>query len=160
MNSKAGILAFICMGIACTGLVACGGGGSDPNSPEYQAYMQRQEAMDMLGEAILVLNDMSAEDIPVDEAAFRAAAETIAAGAATLLDEFENQTIVPESRTKPEVFQNWDDFAAKNAALETAANALVAATASGGFAAGRGLVVGVRDSCGGCHRPYRAPEQE
>jgi cytochrome c556 len=124
------------------------------------AYMERHEAMEELGEAILVLNDMSAEEIPVDEDAFLGAARTIATGAGTLLDHFENQTIVPESRAKPEIWQNWDDFVAKNDALVTASNALVEAASSGGFAAGRSLVAPMRDTCGGCHRPYRGPEKE
>ena len=160
MKQLAGTLATIGSGLAFATLAACGGGGSDPDSPEYQAFMQRDALMGDLGEAILVLNEMSTEEIPVDEAAFLAAARTIADRAPALIDGFENQTIVPESRARPEIFANWDDFTAKNAALVTAANALVEATSSGGFAAGRGIVSQVRDSCGACHRPYRAPEQE
>jgi cytochrome c556 len=162
MNKRAGILASICTGMAGIGLVACGGGGggSDPNSPEYLAYMERDAFMQELGDAILVLNDMASEDIPVDEAAFLAAARTIATRSPAMLDYFENQTLAPESRTKPEVFANWDDFVTKHGALVQAANALAEATASGGFAAGRSLVAPMRDTCGGCHRPYRAPEQE
>jgi cytochrome c556 len=147
------------VGAALAVLVACGG-GSDPNTPEYQAYMQREAVMEELGDAILPLNEMSQEERPVDEQVFLQSAQSIVANAAKLLDGFQNQTIVPESRTKPEVFANWDDFVAKSDALIAAADALVEATESGGFAAGRGLVRGVRDTCGGCHRPYRAPEAE
>lgn len=162
MNTSARILATIGTGIACIGLTACGGGGggSDTSSPEYQAFVERDAFMNELGDAILVINDMAAEEIPVDEAAFRQAVDTIATQAPMLVSHFENQTIVPESRTKPEVFANWDDFVAKNDALVTAANALRTATASGGFAAGRPLVPAMRDTCGSCHRAYRGPEPE
>ena len=89
-----------------------------------------------------------------------AAAQTIADRAPDMLAMFENQTIVAESRTKPEVFTNWADFTARHGALVTAANALAAAASSGGFAAGRSLVAPLRDTCGGCHRPYRGPDPD
>jgi cytochrome c556 len=87
-------------------------------------------------------------------------ARTIAEHAPGLLGLFENQTLIAESRSKPEIWSNWDDFVAKSEALTSAASALVEAAESGGFAAGRPLVRGVRESCGGCHRPYRAPDAE
>jgi len=157
--TRATILRTLTTGFALATLAACGG-GSDPNSPEFQAYEQRDAVMHEMGDAILVLNDMSREQIPVDDAAFRTAAQDLSASAARMLDGFQNQTIVPESRTMPEVFQNWDDFVAKTEALQEAASALAAAAASGGFAEGRGLVEGARNSCGSCHRVYRAPEDE
>ena len=163
MKTSTRILGSIGLGLACTALVACGGGGSggsDTSSPEYLAFQERDGFMQELGDAILVLNDMAAEDIPADDAAFLAAARTIADRAPAMLDYFENRTIVPESRTKPEVFTNWDDFVAKHGALVTAANALAEAAATGGFAAGRSLVAPMRDTCGSCHRPYRGPEPE
>jgi len=162
MKSPATILRTLVAAALVAALTACGGGSgsTDTNSAEYLAYMERHEAMEALGEAILVLNDMVAEEIPVDEAAFLGAARTIATGAGTLLDHFENQTLVYESRTMPEVWQNWSDFTAKNDALVAASNALVAAASSGGFAAGRNLVAPMRDTCGACHRPYRGPEKE
>ena len=159
MKTSARIPASIGSGIACMALVACGG-GSDPNSPEYQAFVERDALMQDLGEAQELLNDMAAESIPVDEAAFRAAAQTVAQRASGMLGVFENQTIVVESRTKPEVFTNWADFTAKHGALVTAANALNEAASTGGFAAGRSLVAPLRETCGNCHRPYRGPVPE
>jgi cytochrome c556 len=165
MKTSASILASIGTGIACTALVACGGGeggggGSGAGSAAQQAFEARDAYMHELGDAILVLNDMAAEEIPADDAAFRAAAQTIAQRAPDMLSMFENQEIVADSRTKPEVFTNWADFTAKQGALVTAANALNEAATSGGFAAGRSLVAPLRDTCGGCHRPYRGPEKE
>ena len=160
MNKSARILASIGTGIAFIGLSACGGGGGDTSSPEYQAFVERDAFMNELGEAVRVINDMAAEEIPVDEAAFRQAVDTVATQAPLLVSHFENQTIVEESRTEPEVFSNWADFTAKNDALVTAANALRTATASGGFAAGRPLIRAMVDTCGSCHRAYRGPEKE
>jgi cytochrome c556 len=160
MKTPAPIQRAVITAMAFASLTACGGGGSDPNSPEYLAFMERDAVMDELGEALLPLNQMTAEEIPVDEALFLESARSLAASAARVLDGFENQTIVPESRSTPEIWANWDDFVMKAEALQTDANALVAATESGGFAAGRELVRGVRDNCGGCHQPYRGPEPE
>jgi len=143
---------------AFAAVAACG--GVDKDSPEYQAHMQRHETMEALGDAILPLNQMTQEEIPVDDAVFVASARSLADAAANMLDGFDNSTPVADSRAKPEIWDNWDDFVAKAEALQTAATALAAAADSGGFAAGRELVRGVRDTCGGCHRPYRAAEED
>lgn len=159
MKRRATLLRVLTTGIAFAALGACGGGGSDPNSPEFQAYEQRHEVMETLGEAILVLNDMAREQIAVDEDAFLEAARSLAANSMLVLDGFENQTLVPESRTEPAVWENWDDFVAKANDLMAASTALADAAESGGFAAGRGLVEQARNTCGACHRVYRAPEE-
>jgi cytochrome c556 len=167
MNTSARILASIGFGLSCAALVACGGGegggatgggGSGGDAAAQQAFEARDAYMHELGDAILVLNEMASEERAADDAAFLAAARTIADRAPAMLDHFENQTIVAESRTKPEVFANWEDFTTKHGALVTAANALAEAASTGGFAGGRALVVPLRDTCGGCHRPYRGPE--
>lgn len=167
MKTSARILASIGTGIACTALVACGGsedggggGGSGADAAAQQAFEERDAYMHELGDALLVLNEMATEERPADDAAFLAAAQTIARRAPDMLGMFENQTIVAESRTKPEVFANWDDFTAKHGALVTAANALAEAASTGGFAGGRNLVAPLRDTCGGCHRPYRGPDPD
>jgi cytochrome c556 len=166
MKTSSRILASIGTGIACTALVACGGGegsgdaGGSGGGDAQQAFEARDAYMQELGDAIIVLNEMAGEQRPVDEAAFLAAARTISDRAPDMLEYFENQTIVPMSRTKPEVFANWDDFTSKHSALVQASSALTAAASSGGFAAGRPLVVPLRDTCGGCHRPYRGPEPQ
>ena len=165
MKTSARILASIGTGIACTALVACGGGGSEgggygADAAAQQAFEARDAYMHELGDAILVRNEMASEERPADDAAFLAAARTIADRAPAMLDQFENQTIVADSRTKPEVFANWADFTTKHGALVTAANALAEAASTGGFAGGRALVAPLRDTCGGCHRPYRGPEPE
>lgn len=159
MKTRATLIRTLTTGFALATLAACGG-GSDPNSPEFQAYEQRDAVMHEMGDAILVLNDMSREQIPVDDAAFREAAQQLAQSAERMLDGFENQTIVPESRAMPEIFENWDDFVSKTEDLQEAANELAMAAESGGFAAGRSLVEGARNTCGACHRVYRAPEED
>jgi len=170
MKTSARIPGSIALGLACTALVACGGGdaggsgeaggGSGAGSAAQQAFEERDAYMHQLGDAILVLNEMASEERPADDAAFLASAQAIARLAPDMLTMFENQTIVAESRTKPEVFANWADFTTKHGALVTAANALAEAASTGGFAAGRGLVAPLRDTCGGCHRPYRGPDPD
>jgi cytochrome c556 len=157
MSSKT--LRAVTAAIAFAFLTACGG-GSDPNSPEYQAYAKRHELMEEMGDALLVLNEMSNEERPVDEQAFLMAAQTIVDGTGEVVSTFESQLTVPESRAMPEIWQNWDDFTAHNEMVAEAAKALVMAAQSGGFEAGRGLVRGVRDACGSCHRAYRGPEPD
>jgi len=137
-------------------LTACGGGGGAEMGSE--SHMQRHETMEALGDAILPLNQMAQGEMPVDEAVFLEQARSLAASSADVFVGFDDQTQDEHSRAKPEIWDNWDDFVAKGEALQTAATALLEAAESGGSAAGIPLVRGVRDTCGGCHRPYRAPE--
>jgi cytochrome c556 len=159
MTIRSNTLRALAAAIPFAYLAACGG-GSDPNSPEYKAYEMRHELMEEMGDALLVLNEMSNEERPVDEAEFLAAAQTIVEGTGEVVSTFESQMTVPESRAMPEIWQNWDDFVSHNDTVAEAAEALVMATQSGGFEAGRGLVRGVRDGCGSCHRAYRGPEPD
>ena len=50
---------------------------------------------------------------------------------------------------------NDPDFEKKAADLQTAATALADAAQANGFEASKGMVAAVRQTCGGCHRPYR-----
>lgn len=158
MNTK--IRNILIPGLALLVLSACGGGGTDMNSPEYQAYAQRQAVMDELRDAILPLNQMSRDEIPVDETVFLASVQALAASSEKIMDGWDNETIVAESRATADIWANMADFAAKGDDLISASAALLAATESGGFAAGSPLVEAARMTCGGCHQPYRGPDPD
>ena len=160
MKTSTKIKSFLLPAVTLTVLTACGGGGTDMNSPEYQAYAQRHAVMEELRDAILPLNQMERDEIPVDEAVFLESARALAAGSENVLNGWDVETIVAESRATPEIWANMDDFTAKGQELQAAAAALLTATEAGGFEAGRPLVAAARNTCGGCHRPYRGPEPE
>lgn len=159
------ILRTLATGSAFALLAACGGGGSsgpsfDPESPEGAAYIYRQAVMDLANVKGRLMLSMAREEVEIDEAAFIEAAQDFAALSAMMIDGFENQTLVAESRTDPAVWENWSDFEAKMGALEQASAELAETAASGGFDAARGLVQSTMRSCGDCHNPYRVSDAE
>jgi len=83
-------------------------------------------------------------------------ATAINAIAGLLPDAFMENAEGAETRALPAIWENWDDFAAKAAALEEASAALMEA-AEGGDMEAIGAAFGpVGASCGGCHETYRA----
>jgi cytochrome c556 len=60
------------------------------------------------------------------------------------------------TRAKAEIWDNWDDFAAKWADLGEAATAMQAAAAEGPDAIGPALAA-LGGTCKACHQAYRAP---
>jgi cytochrome c556 len=146
-------------------LAACGGGGgSDPETPEFEAYKYRDSVMHAASTKMALINGMAREQIPLDEAKFVKATADLKALAGMMLEGFENKTLVPESMTEPAVWENWDDFQSRMNNLVTAADALAMAAANGGFQAARGLVTaspgGTSSNCGGCHTTYRKRDDD
>jgi len=155
------ILAGLGACMAFSLLAACGGGGgANPETPEYEAYEYRDSVMHLLEAKATIINEMFREQRPLDEAVFAEAAQDLAALSNMMLDGFESSTLVPESRSKPEIWSNMADFESKADALIEGADALAAAAATGGFAAAQQYVQGTISSCGGCHRSYRAAEDD
>ncbi|MDX1563343.1 MAG: cytochrome c [Gammaproteobacteria bacterium] len=145
-------------------LTACGGGGGpsvDTDSPEWRAFEMRQGVMHIAEQKVLQIRAMANGEEPMDEAVFAKATADLAAVAGMMLDGFETQVIVAESRAEPAIFDNWADAEAKAAELQAAATQLAEAAATGGFAAAEGLVQGATQNCSkSCHSSYRGPEQE
>jgi cytochrome c556 len=63
------------------------------------------------------------------------------------------------TRAKPEIWQEWDKFSAAADAMIDATPALVAAAQTGDAGAIGAALGGVGKTCGGCHKPFRAPEK-
>ena len=61
------------------------------------------------------------------------------------------------SRALPAIWENRDDFMNKVTAIQTASARLVTAARSGDREAIGNAMQGVRQTCGGCHQPYRGP---
>lgn len=161
MKTRSRHLTTFGMGLVLATLAACGGGGgSDEDTPEFMAYEVRHSVMHLLEYNTRIINNMYRGETEVDEAAFLKATQNLAALAGMIYDGFDNQTIVPESRAKPDIWENWDDFKSKGDALIDGANALAQATETGGFEAAKSQVEGAVSTCNSCHRPYRASEAE
>jgi cytochrome c556 len=134
------------------GLVMAGGiafAESKATDPDVHA---RQNLMQSNGAQAGVLGGMAGGKTAFDAAAAEAAKAQLIANAADIPVKFTNNASDPEAHAKPEVWTNWDDFAAKAAALGAAATALDASSLEG-VQAGMGAM---GEACKACHMAYKA----
>ena len=134
------------LGLVMVGGIAFAGDATDPT------VKARQDLMDSNGGAMKALGGMAKGEIAFDAAAAAAAQATLVANAADIAAKFKDQATDPASRAKPEIWTNWDDFAAKAGDLGKAAAALDTASLDT-LKAGLGAVGG---ACGACHKLYKA----
>jgi cytochrome c556 len=126
------------------------------------AMEARETHMKALGAQVGILGNMAQEKAPYDATAAAAAATTLAGLAAEDLavyfPEGSDSVSVEGSRALPIIWENAEDFKAKEEALTTATAALVlvAGTDLDSLKAGFGPVGA---ACGACHETYRAPKQ-
>ena len=66
----------------------------------------------------------------------------------------------PDTRAKPEIWQKWSEFVAASQDFEDATPGLVTATKSGDVGQIKAAVGAVGKTCGGCHKPFRAPKKK
>jgi cytochrome c556 len=134
------------------GLIMVGGialAESKAADPDVHA---RQNLMQSNGGAVGALGGMAKGEAAFDAAAAEAAKQQLITNAAGIAAAFTNNASDPEARAKPDVWTNWDDFAAKAAALGAAAAALDASSLDG-IKAGLGAIGG---ACKDCHMAYKA----
>ncbi|MFL2546915.1 MAG: c-type cytochrome [Candidatus Rariloculaceae bacterium] len=137
---------------------AAGGAAADEDSPEFAAIEYRQGLMHVLAFKAEPVRNMADGSIPVDEALFAESAADLAAAAGMITEGFvanSSADDVAGSGGLPDIWSNWDDFMAKAAALEDAANQVSMLAGQGGFAAAQEAANELGANCGGCHRPYR-----
>lgn len=121
---------------------------------ESHAPMLGEEGAEMLmkanGGAMGALSKMAKGEMAYDAAAAEAAKMALITGAQNIPVVFETQFEGDE--VKPEIWANWDDFAAKAKALEDAATALDTSSVES-IGAGLGAIGG---TCQACHQAYKA----
>jgi cytochrome c556 len=87
-------------------------------------------------------------------------AKTIQANLAKLATLWPAGSITPDSRAKPEIWQNMSDFTAKLGAAQKEAATLVATTEKGDLAAIKAQVPQLVKACNACHDTYRGPAKK
>lgn len=111
----------------------------------------RQEAMKTVAASTKVLGDMATDKAPFDTAKAEEARLALASAAASIPTLFQTEATDPKSEAKPEIWQNWDDFTAKAAALETAATGADASSLD----AVKAAMGQIGPTCRACHTDYR-----
>lgn len=130
-------------------------------SPFDNQLKARKGQFNLLALNVGVLGGMARGNIDYDATLAEAAANNIVAIASInqlpLWPEGSDGMSIDGTRAEPDIWDNFDDFAAKWGALATAAQGLPAAVSSG--VAGIGPALGpVGGTCKDCHDTYRAPE--
>ncbi len=113
---------------------------------------ERQELMKGIGGASKALRSAA------DAAAVAASADKLVAAFAKINADTFPKGSADGSRSKPEIWEQWDDFtkAAKNAV--TLAQAIATKARAGENTAELVKAFG-RNACGSCHRPFRKPKK-
>ena len=164
MKTGSRLPGLLALTLGFAALAACGGGGPsyDPDSPEGRAFELRDAIMHVAGVKMELINNMARETIPIDEAAFVAAAEQLAVLTSMMPEGFTEELTVAESRSDPAIWGNKADFDQRMEAAISATARLAETAATGGFPAAQALVVaspGISSNCSGCHNTYRLPEE-
>ena len=138
------LVAALVLGVAASAALAA---AMDPD------VRARQETMGMIGANMKTIGEMAQGKIAFDAAAAQAAFATIAEKADTVPAVFETQSNTdPESEAKDALWDNWDDFTAKAAALKAAADAGASVDSPEALAAAAGPLGG---ACAACHKAYK-----
>lgn len=112
----------------------------------------QKDLMQAFGGAAKALGGMAGGDVAFDAAAAATAKAALVDGAALITEKFATAGNDPASKSKPEIWTNAADFAAKAQGLADAAAALDVATLEGVQAG----MAGVGGACKACHSTYRA----
>lgn len=121
----------------------------------------REAHMELYSFNLSLLGDMAKGTVAYDAGAAGMAASNIAALAA--MDqarywiEGTDEMSIDDTRAKPEIWENMNDFKAKEAALMDAAKAMEGA-AGQSLEALQGAMGPLGGACGACHKAYRAPK--
>lgn len=136
---------IIAVMLACVATVTIAAEATEPT------VKARQELMDVIGASTKTLGDMAQGTTTFDAAAAEAAKAAMIEASAGIAAAFETQATDPASKSKPEVWTNWDDFVAKGNALNAAATAADVSSAAA-IGASLGAIGG---ACKDCHTAYR-----
>lgn len=122
-------------------------------SDEMLAYVKRDGLMHLLHGQRYILQEMLVGQRALDQQEFVRAASSMAALFSMIPSTFEKNLMVDQSRARPEIWQNWNDFVSKAELMQKMAAELAAMAEIHGAQA---VLEKVRQfDCGICHDVYR-----
>ena len=120
---------------------------------DMQRRAKRDGLMHLLHGQRYILQSMLVGQRKVDQEEFVRAANSMAALFSMIPSTFEKKLMVDQSRARPEIWQNWDDFVARAEVMQRQAAELAALAEIHGAQA---VLEKVRQfDCGACHDVYR-----
>jgi cytochrome c556 len=143
---------FVCFGLA-SGVQADG----DDNNAPMVGY--RQMLMSVVGGNMAAMGDIMKYRL-VLPGHVAVHAGQMAAMAPLIAPAFKENVPTDATDAKPQIWEDWAKFESKIGDFEKAARNLEAAAKSGDAAAVGPAMKALGKSCGGCHKPFRKPEEE
>lgn len=132
-------------------ILVAGAAAAQQQVAENPVVKARMELMQTVRVNTGILGDMASGKAAFDATKAAEAKAALTEAAAGIGPHFQAQESDPASKSKPEIWANWDDYLAKAKVLEDAANALDASSVDT-LKAGMGAVGG---TCRECHSAYR-----
>ncbi len=116
---------------------------------------ERQAAMKAVGSQNSIATEMLAGKRPFSEDAARQVFMTFSDSATRMRKLFPPDSKEGNTKALPAIWEKWDDFDARLAKFAEQSKAAAGkVTDLGSF---KSELSAVRQNCGGCHKPYRAP---
>ena len=119
----------------------------------------RQKVMKSIGASMGAIGDILKHKLPF-AGHIAVHASDISRMSAVIAEAFEKEITEGRTDAKPEVWQDWDKFAAAAQGLEEQSARLADMAAAGDMAAIGAQVKEVGKACGSCHKPFRKPKEE
>ncbi|MCY0964825.1 c-type cytochrome [Parathalassolituus penaei] len=121
-----------------------------------EAIEYRQSAFVLIGEQVSQMGAMIRNEKPFDAAEFKYRADSVAALSLMPLEGF----MYPgsdkgETKAKPEIWENTEDFSKRLKTFQDQAAALSKAAAGGDLAAAKPAFMDVMKNCKSCHTDYK-----
>ncbi len=143
--NKAFLLGFLMAFLLAFLLAFPGSAMADPIADRKENFRQNVKLLKLIQPAI------GAGDMDT----INAEAKRIAAWASVMPEYFPEGSDMGETKARPEIWENWDDFLTKAKANHDAALALADIAATGDMDAIPTAFKALSDTCGACHKLYK-----
>jgi cytochrome c556 len=147
-NLCPGIIVLACLSVPLTAALA----QEDEASVQY-----RQKVMTSQSASMGAINDILKNKLPFPNHIFTHA-QAIQRMTALVPEAFKKEVTAGKTDAKPEIWKEWDKYAAASEALGQEAAKLAEVAQKGDMEAITAQVKKVGDACGNCHKPYRKPK--
>jgi cytochrome c556 len=147
---------IVLAGLALIGAGLTVGGGASAQDASKAAYEKRSATMKRLGDAMKHMNGVVKGEAQYGPDTVKAA-ETVQSISKDLAGLFPAGSAVGESRAKPNIWTDWDNFKKKADAMRDPADKLIPAVKAGQTGMGP-AVSAVGGTCKGCHDDYQKPK--
>ncbi|NNE37374.1 MAG: cytochrome c [Gammaproteobacteria bacterium] len=126
-------------------------------SGDMRNFVSRDGLMHLISDQRGIIRAMAEGEAPDNEAEFIRAANALSALFALVPSAFEKNAMVDISRSKPEIWQNWDDFVSVANTQSLVASGIAQTAMTQGLDAAKAKVGDL--DCGSCHDPYRTEDE-